>query len=109
MNNSPMYEAIKEVISRDYNLSGSEIHTKTNLMYNAITDHVFYQELGHRLGNNIQPLPEYEQWEYFIKDLYIDGQSPGAQMQILDHYGQQGYELVVVNSSLAYLKRRCKR
>jgi len=97
---SPMYEAIRQVVER-WHLSREDVEC----IYRAITDHVFYQELGYRLGTDHPiPLPLYEpKWEYFVKDLYIE--APEGQIHILNHYGQQGWELVNVNSQFAYFKR----
>lgn len=105
---SPMYNTIRQVVER-WHLNTED----ATVIYHAITDDIFYQELGHRLGTNHQPivLPEFElkpiKWEYFVKDLYIDGQAPVVQTQILDHYGQQGWELTTVSQGLAYFKRPC--
>lgn len=44
-------------------------------------------------------------WEYFTKDLYSQKQSPEEQAKILNHFGEQSWELVSVDNSVAYLKR----
>lgn len=44
-------------------------------------------------------------WEYFVKDIGIEFHPANGQAEILNHYGQEGWELVSVQGSFAYFKR----
>lgn len=51
-------------------------------------------------------------WEYFVKDIGADFHPPSGQTKILNHYGDEGWELVGLLSakegSFAYFKRPIK-
>ncbi len=44
-------------------------------------------------------------FEHLVKDLYPEKNEASEQIELLNHYGNQGWELVSVSGIFAYFKR----
>lgn len=113
-NSSTLYNAIYQAITEllGYTLTTSEIYDKTNHIFLAITDDIFFQELARRMETKKLPVSDGpltfvelkpNKWEYDTVTIL----DPFTSRHTLNKWGKDGWELVAVDNSLVYFKRQC--